>query len=216
MKNLGCNLTLNTTFNEVEYFADVARIRHTIANMEKHYKLVDEAIVDKRYGTVNPMYGKIEADGAFGLAYSGGYPEYIYTPFGQVKIDSAEHESKDYDAKNNLFAELQKVFGLVKVESALGINPGEIGTRYAITKLPWKANQKFPAAYKRATRYSTGVHSQATILRHLDNVYEIVNERFKVKGQSEFIIEEPKKKSILKAAFQKINAITSTMEDVML
>ena len=206
------NFNLDKNFNEIEYFSDVARIRYKIAEMEKAYKLVDNVVVDKRYGTVNPMYGKIESDGAFGLAYSGGYPEYIYTPFGQVKIEAAQHDSKDYDAKFALLNDLKQTFGLVKVEPSLGINPGEIGARYAITKLPWKADKEFPAKYKKATKYSTGVHSQATILRHLDAVYEQVNQRFIKNGQPEFVIQEPKKKSILKATFKTLNAALTGLD----
>ena len=192
-------------FNEIEYFSDLAKIRYAIANVEKEHHLVDEVVVDNRYGSVNPIYGRIMADGSIGLAFSAGYPEYIYTPYGEVKIDCAAHDSDNLDDKLNLLMAMKEKFGLVVVEPALSNKPGEIGTRYAITKLPWKANQNFPKKYTRTGRYYQTVHSQISIVRHVDQVQAEVNNIFLQAGQPEFVITAHQKKSKLNIATKQID-----------
>lgn len=199
--------TKTKEFNEIEYFSDLAKIRYAIANMEKEHNLVDEVAVDNRYGNVNPIYGRIIADGSIGLAFSAGYPDYIYTPYGQMKIDSAAHNSDNLDDKLNLLMAMKEKFGLVMVEPALGNKPGEIGTRYAITKLPWKASQKLPTKYDRGVKSYLSIHAQASLMRHVDNVQAKVNEMFMQAGQPEFVITDPKKKS-------KLNIVTKQIADL--
>ena len=194
------------SFDEIEYFTDVAKIRHTIARYEKEFGLVDEVVVNNQCCKADPIYNRIEPTGAFGLSFLKGYPDAIFTPYGEVKIDSAKHNSTNYIDKAYLLGALKKAFGLVEVETSLEKYGVAKGARYAITKLPWKEKQKLPATYQRQ-KGVWDISLQIANLRHLDTICKTVNENLMQNGESEYIIPDSVKKTKLNINQANVNHV---------
>ncbi len=193
-------------FDEVEYFTDIAKLRYAIANMEKKFGLVDD--VQVKYNAVFPSYGRIAPDGAFGVGFSGDrYPDVLYTPYGEIKINPGVYNNQGVWAKHRLFALMKQKFGLVLTEPSLGDKPNEIGSRYTITKLPWKENQKLPLNYTKTSRQFKfeSVYPQVAVLRHVEQIQDQVNEKFLQDGHPELVITRPQKKSHLAIANNQID-----------
>jgi len=198
-------------FDEIEYFADIAKLRYAIANMEKEFGLVDDVIVN--YNAAFPFYGRIAPDGAFGIGFSGDrYPDVLYTPYGEIKIDSAAHDSQRVWAKHQLFHSMKQTFGLVLTEPSLGDKPNEIGSRYTITRLPWKENLKLPSKYNRTSRHFRfeSIYPQVALLRHVEQIQNQVNRKFLQEGHPELVIMNQQKKSRLAITDNGIDEIDET------
>lgn len=192
-------------FNPIEYFTDVAKIRYTMAQMMQVHHIVDDVLVDNSCGKINPYYGRITPNGAFGVEFSHGAPSYLYTPYGRVKIDSAVHHCENLANNELLFKDLSALFGMVKVQSKFyQERVGEFGPWYTITSLPWKKYEKFPTTFKKLDMDPEGLMDSvmARIQQNqpyddlvdyeteiqIDKIYAAVNERFKKKGHYEFMI----------------------------
>jgi|GEM_PF-3669181 len=138
-------------FDEVQYFADVAKIRSMIAKLLKKHDMIDKEALIPTF-EVNPYFGRITKNGAFGVEFSYGYPNAIYTPCGKVRIGIPPMNENigNYLDQENFFKDMQKKFGMVMVEPGFKKEfVGEFGPYYAITRLPWKKDEKFPARYER-------------------------------------------------------------------
>lgn len=187
-------------FDEIEYFSDVARIRHALAHIMKKYGMVNEIIIDNQGGNVNPCLGRISKNGAFAVEFFFGMPDAIYTPYGQCRIDSGNHILRDIYAEKALLKELEKNFGLVEVEPLKSTTKfGDIGPVYTLTKLPWKKGLHFPVTMERTRENGQQLFGEVAEEKHVADIFAAVNEKFQAEGHPEFMIKDvtkdnPKKK----------------------
>lgn len=138
-------------FDEVQYIADVAKIRHVIINLLNKHNMVDKGALKNTVTEVNPYFGRITKNGAFGVEFSYGYPNAIFTPYGKIRtgVPPMSDNRGNYLDQENFFKDMQKKFGLVVAEPGFEKFGFEFGPYYAITRLPWKKNEKFPAKFQR-------------------------------------------------------------------
>lgn len=209
-------------FNDVEYFSDVAKIRLVIAKLMKKHHLVDEVVMENALNQVDPFYGRIAKTGAFAVEFYCGLPEYIYTPYGKTAIDAGAHHSLDAESKANLFNDLETLFGLKVAKPAFMIDGvDKFGPWCTLTKLPWKANEKFPATFVNATEVEDAMHfASHEEAMHVQDVFAQVNQNLKTQMQAtqQDVVAEPvvtphKKRYFVLSAQLREQQLTGTQKE---
>ena len=140
-------------FDKEEYLRDVAKIRYVFIKMLEKYQMIREEGLEKDAAAeIVPYFGHITPNGAFVVEFSYGYPIAFLTPFGKVKIGIPIMTKNvgNYSEQEKLYQEIEARFGMVMVERGFkkqGL--GEFGPYCALTRLPWKEKEKFPAVFQR-------------------------------------------------------------------
>ena len=185
-------------FNDVEYFSDIAKIRLAINKLMKKHNLINEIVMDKALNQVNPFYGRITKNGAFAVEFYCGVPKYLYTPFGKTAIDTGVQCSLNVENMENLFKDLENLFGLKVTLPACKIDGvDKFGPWCTLTKLPWKADEKFPGTFVNATEtedvmcFASGEETM-----HVNEVLSQVNQNFKkqMEKNEDITVVMPRKK----------------------
>lgn len=148
-------------FDKVEHLSDVAKLRHEIINDLKKHKMIREEIIEDFTSEINPCIGRLEQTGAIGVEFSYGYPCAIYSAYGKVRlgIPAMSENWGNYGEQNILFNEMATKYGLHMVKPAFKKHSHEFGPYYAVSRLPWKQNEKLPQMF--------------TYVSSLNNTYEI-------------------------------------------
>ena len=140
-------------FNKEEYLRDIAKIRYVFIEILEKYQMIRKEDLEKDVAAeIVPYFGHIAPNGAFVVEFSYGYPIAFLTPFGKVKIGipTMTKNVGNYSEQEKLYQEIEAKFGMVIVERGFkrqGL--GEFGPYCALTRLPWKEKEKFPAVFQR-------------------------------------------------------------------
>lgn len=128
------------------YWKNVFRARKEIYDMMM--ELGVSSIRDK--DVVNPFYSQITDNGGIGLEFYYGYPSKLYTPLGEIDITCNFTCGGDEDA---IVKRLISDYGAVLVSEVERNYMGEFGPVYAITRLPWTAEELPVFEYRKRQDY---------------------------------------------------------------
>ncbi len=179
-------------FNEVDYVADLARIRYTIAEMMHKYGLIENIIIDNELRSINPNQGRIAKTGAIGVDFFNGTPHALLTPYGEIMIDADFHRQGNLNMFKKFYQELKITFGLIEIESTKYGDGCETGPKCMITKLPWREKELLSTKYREIT--STLNHDQVKEeIVHFDGLQGKANAKLVKNKQAHYVIEVPER-----------------------
>lgn len=160
----------------IEYFKDLTKIRYEIANLLKECGLVRQVMVDDAYGRINQFHGNIKPTGAFGIEYYYGTPDYILTPYGKVRIQSAVVAGDGYQ-KQEFYKKFNERFGVRMVKEVEISKWGAVGPYVSITKLPWKGNVTLPVFELSDVSHDELWSKSKEIEKEIDEIYDEIEKR---------------------------------------
>lgn len=136
------------SFNEVEYFTDIAKIRYVIARLMEKYQLLDQVQPLNIFFNQFSLRTDKNPQATFGLEFDEyQLPEYLYTPYGKLEINSNDRFRNlnavmvPPEGKEQFFQELKNVFRLQIIQPHISDEYNDKMLQpaiYGITKLPWK------------------------------------------------------------------------------